>query len=88
MGREPSNPRAVVLLEIARPVDRSPANDNARPWRCRGCGSLLGLERGRALHVKYKDVEYWIVGGCRHVCRRCGEGNEITVGNANTQEDS
>jgi len=47
---------------------------------------LLGVEQGRELHVKYKDAEIWIVGTCRRVCRRCGEGNVITVGTS--QEES
>ena len=56
------------------------AKQEIRPWHCRTCGSLLGVERGRELHVKYKDAEVWIVGTCRRVCRRCGGGNVITVG--------
>jgi hypothetical protein len=27
----------------------------ARPWRCRACGALLGMERDGELHVKYKE---------------------------------
>jgi hypothetical protein len=41
---------------------------------------LLGVETARELHVKLKTAEIWIVGMCRQVCRRCGEGNVITVG--------
>jgi len=41
---------------------------------------LLGVEKERELHVKYKDAQFWVVGTCRQVCRHCGEGNVITVG--------
>jgi hypothetical protein len=54
--------------------------NNPLSWRCRACGSLLGVERGGQLHVKYKDADVWIVGTCRRACRRCGERNEVTVG--------
>jgi hypothetical protein len=60
------------------PSTPSPA-PSARPWRCRACGSLLGVLRGGELHLKYKDVQHWIVGRCRHVCRRCGATNVVHV---------
>jgi hypothetical protein len=52
----------------------------ARPWRCRVCGALLGMQQGAELHVKYKDVSHWIAGRCRHACRRCGAMNTLHVG--------
>ncbi|MGD0527718.1 MAG: hypothetical protein ABSE49_21475 [Polyangiaceae bacterium] len=51
----------------------------ARPWRCCSCGSLLGVLRGGELHLKYRDVEHWITGRCRHACRRCGATNAVDV---------
>jgi hypothetical protein len=47
------------------------------PWRCRHCGFLLGLEQGGELHVKYRDLQHWITGRCRHACRRCGAMNVL-----------
>jgi hypothetical protein len=73
VDRTSSDSRSVV-------VTGTPARESAKAWRCCGCGSLLGVERGRELHLKYKDVEAWIVGTCRRVCRRCGEMNTIAVG--------
>jgi|GEM_PF-814778 len=53
--------------------------NTGRPWRCNDCGALLGMQYGAELHVKYKDVQHWIAGRCRHVCRRCGAMNTIHV---------
>jgi hypothetical protein len=86
MHRSSSGPRAVVSLADAGLVKQAAANDNGKPWRCRACGSLLGIERGRELHVKYKEADLWIVGTCRRLCRQCGAANEITVGT--TREES
>ncbi|HEX3344691.1 MAG TPA: hypothetical protein VHS09_08975 [Polyangiaceae bacterium] len=49
----------------------------ARPWRCHTCSALLGVLRQGELHVKYRDVEHWIAGRCRHSCRRCGATNTV-----------
>ena len=50
-----------------------------RPWRCRACAALLGMERDGELHVKYKEAVYSIRGQCRHGCRRCGAMNVLLV---------
>jgi len=51
----------------------------ARRWSCRSCGALLGVEENGELHIKYKEVQHWICGSCRHRCRRCGTMNQVTV---------
>lgn len=58
----------------------STPTEHARPWRCRSCGALLGMQQGDELHVKYKDVQHWITGRCRHACRRCGAMNTMHAG--------
>lgn len=54
--------------------------DSQARWHCRACGALLGIQQGDELHVKYKDVQHWVSGRCRHVCRRCGSMNTRHVG--------
>jgi hypothetical protein len=62
------------------PLPSSPTPALVRePWRCRRCGFLLGLEQAGELHVKYRDLEHWITGRCRHVCRRCGAMNVLNT---------
>jgi hypothetical protein len=58
---------------------------SARPWRCRACGALLGVEHDGELHVKHKEVQHWIRGRCRHVCRRCGTMNTLLVTSGDTR---
>ena len=59
----------------------SPSNHlQSHHWHCHSCGALLGIEQGGELHVKYKDVQHWITGRCRHICRRCGSTNTRHVG--------
>ena len=41
-------------------------------WRCGSCRALLGVQRGRAIHVRYKDAEYLVTGSVVAICRRCG----------------
>ena len=61
-----------------RPSSTSPGRV-ARPWRCHACAALLGTQRDGELHVKYKEAQYWIRGGCRHACRRCGAMNSVLI---------
>lgn len=35
-----------------------------KEWRCRKCGTLLGVERKRRLHLKYKTAQYVSDGAC------------------------
>jgi hypothetical protein len=46
-----------------------------REWRCRACDSLLGIERGQKLHLKYKTAEYVVTGTVTTTCRRCSAPN-------------
>ena len=50
-----------------------------REWRCRKCKTLLGVERGARLHLRYKQAQYVIDGGDYNViavCRNCSTVNE------------
>ncbi|MBN1630005.1 MAG: hypothetical protein JW990_09585 [Thermoleophilia bacterium] len=47
-----------------------------RSWRCRHCGSLLGVEHEGRLHLKYKAAQYLVVGSVTAVCHRC---NQLSV---------
>ncbi|MCC6644567.1 MAG: hypothetical protein IT374_03220 [Polyangiaceae bacterium] len=49
-----------------------------REWRCRSCGTLLGVERQGKMHLKYKTAQYVVTGPVTAICRRCSELNEIT----------
>lgn len=48
-------------------------------WHCSECETLLGVERGVRLHLRYKQAQY-IVGGSDYnvtaVCRNCSTVNE------------
>jgi len=54
-----------------------------KEWRCKECDTLLGVERGARLHLRYKRAQY-IVDGCDYdviaVCRNCSTVNERNVG--------
>jgi hypothetical protein len=49
-----------------------------REWRCRVCDCLLGVERGQAIHLKYKTAEYVVTGTVTATCRRCSAPNETS----------
>ncbi len=49
------------------------------PKRC-SCGTLLGILKGAALHIRYKDFSSVIRGGIVEVrCRRCGRTSLLTL---------
>ena len=52
------------------------AESPGRSWRCTRCGTLLGVERGGRLHLKYKAAQYLVEGSVTAVCHRC---NELSV---------
>lgn len=45
-------------------------------WRCSGCRTLLGVERGGKLFLRYKQVQYVVVGEVIAICRTCGLAND------------
>ena len=50
-----------------------------REWRCKKCETLLGVERGARLHLRYKQAQYVVDGGDYNViavCRNCSTVNE------------
>lgn len=50
-----------------------------REWRCKKCNTLLGVERGARLHLRYKQAQYVVDGGDYNViavCRNCSTVNE------------
>jgi len=53
------------------------ANPSLHQWRCRTCGTLLGVQRDGRLHLKYKSAQYIVTGTVAGICRRCDTTNEI-----------
>jgi len=50
-----------------------------KEWRCKECDTLLGVERGARLHLRYKQAQYVVDGGDYSViavCRNCSTVNE------------
>jgi len=50
-----------------------------REWRCRECDTLLGIERGSRLYLRYKQAQYIVDGRDYNViavCRNCSAVNE------------
>lgn len=48
-------------------------------WRCKKCKTLLGVERGARLHLRYKQAQYVVDGDDYNViavCRNCSTVNE------------
>ncbi len=59
-----------------------------KEWRCRQCGTLLGVERGGRMHLKYKTAQFVVSGSVMAVCRRCSEINEMVVGHNASASDT
>jgi len=52
-----------------------------REWRCKECDTLLGVERGARLHLRYKQAQYVVDGedyAVLAICRNCSTVNERT----------
>ena len=50
-----------------------------REWRCKECDTLLGVETGARLHLRYKQAQYIVDGDDFNViavCRNCFTVNE------------
>ena len=47
-----------------------------REWRCRRCGTLLGVEHEDHLQIRYKRVQLIVRGEVLSVCPRCHELNQ------------
>ena len=51
-----------------------------REWRCKQCDTLLGVERGAQMLLRYKQAQY--VGGGEYtvtaICRNCSATNDRT----------
>lgn len=50
-----------------------------REWRCKKCETLLGVERGGRLYLKYKKAQFVVQGAVLAVCRSCAELNELST---------
>jgi RNase P subunit RPR2 len=49
-----------------------------KEWRCKECDTLLGVERGARLYLRYKQAQYIVDGdyAVLAVCRNCTTVNE------------
>lgn len=50
-----------------------------KEWRCKECDTLIGIERGARLHLRFKQAQYIVEGGDYNViavCRNCSTVNE------------
>jgi hypothetical protein len=53
--------------------------DVEREWRCKECDTLLGVENGPRMHLRYKQAQYVVDGEDYNViavCRNCSTVNE------------
>ena len=48
-------------------------------WRCKRCQTLLGVEKGGQLYLKYKKAQFVVQGAVLAVCRSCAELNELAT---------
>ncbi len=50
-----------------------------KEWRCKECDTLIGVEQGARLHLRFKQAQYIVDGGDYNViavCRNCSTVNE------------
>jgi len=52
-----------------------------REWRCTQCGKLLGVLKGKRLHIRFACSHEYLVGfPATGICRCCGTLNEHPTG--------
>lgn len=51
-------------------------------WRCRKCGTLLGVATGDVVEVRYKTAVYRVRGELATDCRKCGTANRLDTRDA------
>jgi len=57
-------------------------------WRCEKCNTLLGIDRGEHLSLRYKDLQLIVTGGDYHiiaVCRKCATASQRTSEDSSTK---
>lgn len=50
-----------------------------KDWRCKKCDTLIGIERGARLYLRFKQAQYIVDGDDYNViavCRNCSTINE------------
>lgn len=55
----------------------------SQEWRCRECNTLLGVNDGSRIQLRYKQAQYVVEGGhytVTAVCRSCHTVNLLDVG--------
>jgi len=65
---EPEQPEDKMQSEIG--------HQNSQ-WRCRKCGTLLGVATGDEVEVRYKTAVYRVRGELATDCRKCGTANRL-----------
>src|SRR4051812_30138309 len=53
-----------------------PTKSNGRECRCTKCNSLLGIQHGGQIHIKYKELSVIGPGPMIVECRRCRTSND------------
>jgi RNase P subunit RPR2 len=50
-------------------------NQFNQKWRCRTCGTLLGIPEKDHIEIRYKTAAYTVKGELSTLCRRCNTPN-------------
>ena len=56
-------------------------------WRCRKCGTLLGVATGDHVEVRYKAAVYRVRGEIATDCRKCGTANFVDTRNVQPRRE-
>ena len=75
---EPEQPEDKMQSEIG--------HQNSQ-WRCRQCGTLLGVATGDEVEVRYKTAVYRVRGELATDCRKCGTANRLDTRNAHPRNE-